>query len=363
LIKWANGSITQFGHCNEAQDANNYLSSEYDLISFDEVVTFERDQVMLISSRARTTKEGVVPQVVCGTNPGGPQSAWVKEWYIDRTVDRNEYPDYDPANFLFIPSLLQDNPYVDKGYARQLANLPPMLRKAYRDGSWDIWPGQYFEDWDRARHIVERPGWSPRGLKVYAGIDWGYIRPGACLWIAIDGEGHAYAFDEFMFKSMIASDVATEIKRRSKDWGIKPHYIADTQMWMGQDQTGETMAETFIRMGVGVVQATKDRINGWQRMRAWLRDAPDGKPWFTISPICAYLARTMPQLQQDASNPEDVESSGPDHCADAARYAFMARPSPGSISKHTAFPSGSLGWLLARDRASVKTGLLTQRSR
>lgn len=361
IVKFYNGSQVAFGHCQEAADVSNYLSAEYDLISFDEIVTFERDQVMMISSRARTTKEGVVPQVVSGTNPGGPQAAWVKEWYIDKTVDRTEYPDYRPDDYLFIESKLEDNPYVDASYEATLADLPPMLRKAYREGSWDLWPGQYFPEWRRERHVAEWRDFDPKDYRVYCGIDWGYVRPGCCLWVAVNGDGRAYVFDEFMFKNTVGTDVASEIRRRSREWGVKPHYVADNQMWGGQDQTGETLAETFIRMGVPVVQANKDRINGWQRVRAWLRDAPDGQPWLQVHPRCAYLVRTLPQMQQDARDPEDVDSDLDDHAADALRYFCMARPEPGrKVNPGSTFPVGSLGWLLNREKTRSR-GVLARR--
>ena len=180
-----------------------------------------------------------------------------------------------------------------------------MLRKAYRDGSWDVWPGQYFPEWNRSVHVRERPEWTPRGSRVYCGIDWGYIRPGAASGLPSNPKATRYVFDEYIFKNTITSDVAKEIKRRSKEWGVKPIYVADTQMWGGQDQTGEHMQETFARNGVTLIQANKDRINGWQRVRAWLAQAPDGTTVDASQPECAYLIRTLPSLQQDASRPGD----------------------------------------------------------
>lgn len=363
IIEWPNGSITRFGHCQTDDDAENYLSAEYDLISFDELVTFPFGMAMRIISSLRSAgRADYTPQVVSGTNPGGPEAWWVRSMYIDREMDREEYPDYDHTDYAFIPSKLEDNPYLDKQYEKTLLALPPMLRKAYRDGSWDVWPGQYFPEWDRAHHVSERAAWSPRGCRVYCGIDWGYIRPGCCLWVAIEPEGHAYVFDEYTFKQTITTDVAKEIKRRSKEWSVKPIYVADTQMWGGQDQTGEDMRETFARCGVALTQANKDRINGWQRLRAWLALAPDGKPWMQVAPRCVSLIRTLPSLQQDATHPEDVDTDGDDHWSEALRYVCSARPAPGMTSAALRnFPVGSLGWLLNRD-ANKPRGLLSRRA-
>ena len=132
-------------------------------------------------------------------------------------------------------------------------------------------------------------------------------------------------------------------------------------MWGGQDQTGEHMQETFARHGVALVQANKDRVNGWQRVRAWLATAPDGRPWLTVHPRCAYLIRTLPALQQDATDPEIVDTDGDDHAADALRYAVMARPAPGMQGARSRTVVGSVGWLLQQEDARPR-GVLARRT-
>ena len=248
VVRYANGSVMQFGHCETAADAANYLSAEYDLIIFDELVTFEETMFLLISSRARSTKPGIVPKVLCGTNPGGPQSHWVRARFIDHTVDRDEYPDYRPEEWHFIPSKLEDNPYLDQNYERKLLALPPELRKAYRDGDWDIFPGQYFTEWRKKLHISSDTNGDPCHLTYSAdlprvcSVDWGYVKPGVCGWWVLRPDGHVYREDEYVFQRTIASDVAKEIKRRSKARGIRVLYtVGDTGMWTPDNQTGVHM--------------------------------------------------------------------------------------------------------------------------
>jgi hypothetical protein len=359
MIRWSNGSLTKFGHSADPEEVTNYLSSEWDLISFDELVTFEGEQAMLISSRARTTRDdGWRAQVVSGTNPGGPQAAWVKSWYIDKDPDPEEYPDYRPETYTFIPAGLADNPYLGTDYEMTLRELPPMLRKAYLEGSWDIWPGQFFPEFDRKRHVKEWPGFNPRGMRTFCGIDWGYVAPGVCLWAAVTNDGKMYVFDEYTFRMTTTGEVAQEIARRSKQWGVRPTYVADTQMWGGADQTGEDMAETFSRYRVPLIQANKDRVNGWARLRHWLKDAPDKQPWMQIHPRCVGLARTLPQQQSDKHKPEDIDTDGADHHCDALRYMMSSRPAPGMIQSARRFPVGSLGALLQREGRSIRHGLL-----
>ena len=361
VIEWPNDSLTRFGHCETDDDAENYLSSEYDLISFDELVTFPFEMYIRIVSSVRSSQgeNGPPPQVVNGTNPGGPQSYWVKQWYIDRLVE-DDYPDYDPQDYGFVFSKLEDNPYLDAGYEKTLLALPPMLRRAYRDGDWDVWPGQFFSEWNRSQHVADWAGFTPEGCRVICGLDWGYMRNGCCLWMAVTPDGRIYVFDEYLFKMKITSAVAKEIKRRNREWKIRPIVMADTQMWGGQDQSGETMSETFARAGVPLVQANKDRVNGWARVRAWLAGAPDGRPWLQSHSRCAYLNRTLPQAQALTRQPDDIDGSNHDATAaiDAIRYALMSRPAPDRTTTVKIYEPGSLGGLLQREGRKERAGRL-----
>ncbi len=356
VVRYPNGSLLQFGHCETAADAANYLSAEYDLICFDELATFEEHPALLIASRARSTKPGVVPKVLAGTNPGGPQSHWVRARFIDKTVDREEYPDYRDEEWHFIPSKLEDNPYLDQNYERKLLALPPELRKAYRDGDWDIFPGQYFPEFRRKTHVVDVA--IPSNAVWYRAVDGGFVKPAAILWIAMF-DGHAYVRYEWTPTRTLNSDLAKGIKRLTTEFGIGKVRVtvADTSLWTPEKDTGESAAETFQRFGVPLVQAAKDRLNGWKRLREWFALAPDGKPWLMVHPDCTYTARTIPSLVSDDTNPEDVNTDGEDHAADALRYFVMSRPAIGQSGGSKAVQPWSLGWL---KQAPVSRGILAR---
>ncbi len=366
VVRYPNGSVLQFGHCETAADAANYLSAEYDLIIFDELVTFEETMFLLIASRARSTKTGVVPKVICGTNPGGPQSHWVRARFIDKTVDRDQYPDYRPEEWVFIPSKLEDNPYLDQAYERKLLALPPELRKAYRDGDWDIFPGQYFPEFRRATHVLTETPTYPADVERVLSLDWGFVKPGVCGWWALV-DGHAIREAEYVFTRTTAFRVGEEIARRTKDRGLTrvKYLVYDTAMEIPDNDSGESTIETVRRgmrkggLSIATVQADKDRVNGWQRLRHWFGLAPDGTPWMRSTPACPYFNRTIPSLVSSETKPEDVDTDGEDHAADEARYFAMSRPMPGVSGTTTSVKPWSLGWL--KQQGHKPRGVLTSR--
>jgi hypothetical protein len=368
ILRYQTGSTLRFGHCETPADVTHYLSSEYDYVFFDELVTFELQQFLLISTSARTRKPNLVPKVIAGTNPGGPQSHWVRAMFVDQTFSSEDFPDYRPEDYTFIASKLEDNPYLDQQYEKKLLALPPELRRAYRDGDWDIFPGQYFPEWRKSTHISAEHRVYPPDVPRVLSLDWGFVKPGSCGWWALH-DGHAYREAEWQFTRTTAFEVGKEIAARCKAAKLSrlQYLVYDTAMEIPGSDTGEPTIETIRRglraggVGIATRPADKDRVNGWQRFRHWLGTAPDGTPWLQSSPTCRYFNRTIPALVSDETRPEDVDTDGEDHAADEARYFVMSRPTPGVAAKVTTTKEWSLGWL--KQRMQQPEGLLTPRAR
>lgn len=367
-VRFGNGSVLQFGHCEDESAVAKYLSTEYDAIYFDELVTFTEKQFLMIRSRARSTKAGIRPVIKAGTNPGGPESHWVRRRFIWQDLTPKEDPRYRPEDYAYVAATLDDNPHIDREeYAANLESLPEELARAYRYGDWDIFPGQYFGEWRKAKHVTAEHHHYPAHYQRVRAVDWGYVKPGVCLWLVkLPDSGRWYLEHEYVFTRTLAADVAREIVRRTKDLGVKVQYtVADTSMWTPDGTVGESMAETFQRHGVALLQAdkrrlgTSDRPLGWQRFRHWLKDAPDGVPWLTVSPECAYTVRTIPALVSDKHKPEDVDSDGEDHAADALRYFVMSRPPLNAAAERQKVPPA---WSLAalKQAAAQPLGILAR---
>lgn len=154
------GSLIVAGHCEADADAEQYLSTDYDRIVFDEFVTFNLEPSQEIMSRARTpmTKESIIAdggaQIWGGTNPGGRGAQWVKQFFIDKEVDEEKYPNYLPELYDFVPASLEDNPYLNKGYRTSLMQLSRTRQKQLIDGDWNAFEGQFF-DWTASVHVAD----------------------------------------------------------------------------------------------------------------------------------------------------------------------------------------------------------------
>jgi hypothetical protein len=97
----------------------------------------------------------------------------------------------------------------------------------------------------------------------------------------------------------------------------------DRHLQPRQPRPSGTIAEEFRRCGIYFEPAKKgNRVDGWTTMKRMLLDAgkPD-VPGLYISRKCEYFWATVPYIARDKKRVEDADTDGPDHAADAARYA------------------------------------------
>lgn len=109
-------------------------------------------------------------------------------------------------------------------------------------------------------------------------------------------------------------------------WMAHAEGVADDACFARTGHGAGSIADEFRMHGVRFEPARKaDRRTGWERLRRMLEAAgkPD-VPGLYVSRACEYFWATVPYLARDPRRADDVDSRGPDHAADAARYAVLA---------------------------------------
>ena len=367
-VKFVNNSFIQFSHCEKLKDVENYLSSEWDLIIFDEVSTFPLEMFLTISAAARSpTNAPYVALVRCGSNTLGIGAEWMKAWFIDHVVRSEDYPDYIPEDFESIFSTLDENKYTNRAeYTKRLKNLPEHIKRSYLYGEFVV-EGSYFSDFRRIKdekpwHVIDTlPTWQGQPLfahswlSVYRCIDWGYSPdPAVCIWIAVLPNKRAIAFKELSWKKTLAKDVALEIKKASANMHIVESFC-DPTMLIKEGQA-YSIGEIFEQNGVPVTASTNDRILYGYSIHEYLNTLVDETPQLQIvRPMglygCPDLIRTLPILLMDKADPRKI-ADGDDHWAVALAYFCMGQASPSKDPAVGAVPR----WMTRHRRTRMVVG-------
>lgn len=316
-------------------DASKYNSAEFASIGVEELT--ENDEVIFHELRKRLRWPGIPTddlRFLGATNPGGKGHGWVKRLWIDR--------DFPPElqtlapKFAYVQSKASDNPHLDAQYkAQNLDTLPEEMRRAYAEGDWDLFAGQYFSEWRREVHVIE-PFELPWWWRIERCGDWGEANPCAYLWIATVPDGDKYVVGEIYGKGLRVPEQAAAIREWERGKNVRRVGVLDGSCF---DTTGrdKSIAEQFAECGVlwaaSVKSGDAGRIkNGAQMIRTMLgfdRDEAGRmtrEPRLKVFSTCTHLIRTLPTLIHDPNRPENY--AGEDHACDALRYHLVGPAQP-----------------------------------
>lgn len=356
LLTFGNGSTIQFSYCSNDKDLDRLQGTQYDVIFLDEATQLSEYQMKVISACLRGPN--IFPKRIYYTcNPGGQGHAYIKRIFIDRRYEEGEIPE----EYTFIQSLVTDNTALLKynpDYVQQLKALPAKLRKAWLEGEWDIFEGQFFEDFraEPDRQLCEKLGITPEMARashqcvhviepfdippewtIYRSFDWGYSKPFSCGWWAVDYDGVLYRIAEFYGcvkdepntgVKMEPNLVFKEIHRIETEhkWlrGKEIQGVADPAIWNAE--RGESIADIAAKYQVYFTKGDHQRLPGWMQMHYRFQFDENGYPMMYIFSNCKSTIRTLPLLMYDDHKVEDLDTNGEDHIADDIRYMCMNRP-------------------------------------
>jgi hypothetical protein len=348
-------------------DPSKYQSSEWAAIGVDELTKNDVDVFTNLRMRLRWPglKDEECP-FIGATNPGGIGHNYVKALWMDKNfpIEFQKPTDYRTM-FAYVPSKAEDNPYLDAAYWQMLGTLPPHLRGAFKDGSWDMFVGQAFQEWSRTYHVIEPlTPLVPEGRPIYMTFDWGFGKPFSVGWWWIDSDGRKFRFNEWygwngtpdQGMRLPDTEIGAGIIKREKAMGFDitdngvfnpsikricdPTCFNKKPDYRGGGQ-GASTAEVFMGIGLNMLPGDPSRVLKWRQFHEHLRVPRDeneqvnGTPMVQCYSTCHHFIRTVPSLITDPNNIEDVESDSEDHCADEAALLFMARPITNIVSDKT----------------------------
>lgn len=344
MFTFRNGSTISFMYCDNDADLDKLQGAEYDVLIVDEATNLTEYQLRELSVIVRGVNS--YPKRVYWTcNPGGRGHSYVKRVAVDRVFNENE----DPEDYSFIQSLVTDNYVLMKYMPRYVDNLdalPARRRAAWRYGDWNIFEGQYFEeftdspehydDWQYT-HVINPFEPKREWGDVYRSYDEGYNVPFSVGWWIVNPDGILFRIMELYG--------ATDQPNEGIHWTVDEQFariaeiesthpwlkgreirgVADPACWAGKDRGISTM-DVASRYGLHFKRGENARIPGWMQMRYRMQFDRNGYAKMYVFKTCRAFIRTIRLQMYDPKHPDDMDTALEDHVMDEARYMCMSRP-------------------------------------
>ena len=129
VIKMVNGSELLYLGLAEEESVNKIKSMELGFFAIDEASETAKNHFLLFQSRLRRRLTNGTHPPFYGLLSTNPEDCWLKDMFV---------LGHGGGDYLFVPSLPRDNPYLPGDYEDQLRkSYPEDWIKRYLEGSWD----------------------------------------------------------------------------------------------------------------------------------------------------------------------------------------------------------------------------------
>lgn len=309
ILKFENGSRIIFGGFKDEKDIDKYIGIEYDFIIVEELNQLSEEKYTKLRGSLRTSKPNWRPRMYTSFNPGGIGHGFIKNRYINPLRSGTQ------KKTRFIGSTYKSNPYLNTEYVSYLEELQGDLGKAWREGDWDLFAGQYFSEWKYDLHVVKpfSDGIPDHWVKLRSIDPSGRSGVTSCHWYALSSDGDVYVYREYYATGRDHDEHAKEIAKLSE--GETYPYTCIDGAAFSKLGLPETTAEVYERHGVqGLIPSMKNRVMGWNTVHQYLRwkDKDDTgyplPPKLKVFSTCPHLIRNIPLAIHDEKHPEDIKS-------------------------------------------------------
>lgn len=349
------GAVLVFNYLDKDEDAEQYQGHQYTRIYVEELTQFPDPTPIMKMFATLRSADGVPCQFRATCNPGGPGHNWVKARYIDNGPFAIVTDEATGIARVFIPAKITDNPTLlqnDPGYVSRLRLVGnEQLVNAWLNGDWSIVEGAFFTEWNAGVHILDHdkvmakrnPDW-----RYFCAGDWGSARPFSFGWYAIVSDAFWIDDRRIPRHSLIRIREYYGMKKGEFNVGLKMHAEAVAREILNRTHEkllygvidpsafkqdgGPSVAERMAAIGPRFRPADNRRIarrgafGGWDMVRFRLTGEPETGPMLYFTENSPHMIRTLPVIQHDKQNMEDVDTEAEDHAPDELRYACMSRP-------------------------------------
>lgn len=317
-----------FGYCKSFKDVMRYQWVEYDFVCIEELTHRDEQWFRELLWSMRTSKPNIYPNFFWSSNPGNIWHQRVKRLRLDRKFLDNE----NASEYAFIPANVYDNAILmanDPDYIKTLQSLPEKLRRAYLEGDWNVFIGQYFTEFRERIHVIDPiiPRiWVKRRI---ISLDYWYTNPSSVHRLAEMNDGTIIVYRELYVTEHTYVQLAAKVKANTlSDEQITAIVVDPAITSKKSETTATTGAEEFAKLGLKIESADNDRIKWWNNFRQHLKPFIDPNTLETTSLLkitrnCVNLIRTLPMMLHDEKKVEDINTTLEDHAVDDIRYWLL----------------------------------------
>lgn len=241
-----------------------------------------------------------------------------------------------------------ENWFLEPEYLENmLSTFSPAFRKKYIEGSFDVFEGQIYEEFEPSTHVFSLHNCFRKGVPAHwtrvLGVDVGGSDPWAWIFVAVDDVGNLIVYDEIYAPGTRVGPFVAQAKPKIGSLKFKAMVI---------DYANKLAAGELAEQGIRMTNAQKmNKMETVLRLSGYLhcnpkRAFPDwhpkrgqpGSPGIFFASHCKNLISEMPQQrwrkvrgQETLAN--EIDPNVANHACDALGYCIRELPKPSTLER------------------------------
>ncbi len=303
IIKFVNGSEVLCRSCEDVRNIERLRGTNLAGFWIDESALVPHMAWKVLIGRLRQSDMNLSAWIT--TSPKGFN--WVYTEFAEK--EREEY--------VLIPCSSRDNPYLTKGYIRDLEqSYVGVFARQEIEGEFVGFEGAVYSSFSRKIHIGEKT--IPDMKYFVAGVDWGYTNPSVILVVGIDKQERAWIFEEFYRVNVLVEPELVEVaKQLNSKYNIIQFYC---------DPSSPEHIQQFLNAGLNAKEGNNSVFAGINAVSSQLQIV-GGEPLLHINQTCVHTISEFENYRYPEGKEEKPLQENPlklyDHAMDALRYVCM----------------------------------------
>lgn len=353
-----------FRHLDDLQSLTNMNLSGFWIDQAEETSEDAFDFLIGRIRRPVARREGFIT-----FNPNGHDWIW-RRFKKGIGSDGKQLPNLTDY-YLVMASTLENKTNLPEDYLRGLLSQPKEWQKRFVQGSFDVFSGQIYDEFNPHIHVLPQPFEIPQQFERFRAIDHGTATGHAtcCLWFAVDFDSNIYVYQEYYREDEVVSKHVEMINRMSEVRNTRGDILQDHYSYTVIDpsthaKTKEkngyrfSVADEYLDAGISTIAAQNDVRAGINRVKEYMKVDParyhpflkdeegesrQGAPRLYVFPQCENLIEEISQYRwksysgkmlanTDRDDPKEAPVKRKDNAVDSLRYGIMSRPQSPSLT-------------------------------
>lgn len=349
-----------FRHLDDLQSLTNMNLSGFWIDQAEEVAEDAFDFLVGRLRRPVHRREGFITFNMNGHD-------WIWRRFLKK-IGKDGKPLPNAGDFhLVTASTLENRENLPEDYVKSLMAQPEEYIKRFVYGSFDIFAGQIFDNFNPSVHVIP-PFRIPNTWERFRSIDPAQNKATSCHWYAVDFEGNVYVYQEYYQEKTVVSQHAKAINDMSQIRNTDGDTLTDVYSYTVIDPSSHaktkekdghlfSVADEYLDAGIPTIAAQNDVLAGINRVKEYLQIDPEryhpflidddreplrGAPRLFIFQSCPFMIEEIGDYRWKSyagttavGNDKDEIKEAPvkrkDHAVDDLRYAIMSRPQTPSL--------------------------------